>query len=415
MALGILVDRGKLNWNDKVRDHLPSFKLSDSYLTEEARVQDLLTHNLGIADADLLWTIDSTSTEETINRFKFAEKAYPVRGGFIYNNVMYAVASEVIKAASGEHWTTFVNKNILKPLQMNNTKTKVVDIFSSGNYVTPYTDDIEDGIVKSNYNLSDQVGAAGMIWSCANDISNYLKYLCNNGVYNSDTILSKKTFDYLFKPHAFVTASSFYPTQTLTKPNWTTYGLGWFQHDYRGTKLDFHTGSIDGLIAIAGIIREKNVAVYVLANLDHAELRHAIMYKALDLYAFDNDSRDWHKEIFALYDGFRQKAIKENKALQEKRVANTKPSLDLKEYAGEYQHEMLGKITVKVNDNKLELSCNNFFKLNASHWHYDSFLSDKKNRYHAKVMINFNLDQLGKIKELILFENRFKKVNKMAN
>ncbi len=322
---------------------------------------------------------------------------------------MYAVAGDVIRAASGQHWTSFVTENILEPLEMNHTKTRATELFVDGNYVKPYLNDIEDGITEVNYNLSDQIGAAGMIWSCASDIENYLKFLTNDGVFKSDTLLTKTTFDYLFKPHAFVPGTRFYPTQALTKPNWTTYGLGWFQHDYRGVKLDFHTGSINGLIAIAGIMHDKNVAVYVFANMDHAELRHAIMYKALDLYAFNDDSRKWHEEVFSLYDGFRQEAIKANQEQKESRVPDTKPTLDLKEYAGDYKNEMLGNVHVEVVDDRLELNCNDFLKLRTSHWHYDSFKSDKDNRYKAKLMINFKLDQSGKIDELVLFDNTFKK------
>jgi CubicO group peptidase (beta-lactamase class C family) len=358
MAMGILVDQGKLDWNGKVRDYLPSFQLSDPYITEEARIKDLLTHNLGIAGADMLWAIDSASTQETISRFRMAKKAYPIRGGYAYNNLMYAIAGEVISQVSGEHWTSFVKKNILDPLDMKYTKAKSVELFENGNYATPYLDDFEDGIIQTRYTLSDQIGAAGMIWSCASDIENYLTYLTNDGVYNADTILSRTTFDYLFQPQAFVTRAGFYPTQLLTKPNWTTYGLGWFQHDYKGSKLDFHTGSISGLIAIAGIIRDKNVAVYVFANMDHAELRHAILYKAMDLYAFNDDSRDWHKEVFELYDGFKKQAIEAAKAEEENRVPDTNPSLDLSEYAGEYQHEMLGTIIVETSTDGLTLDIN---------------------------------------------------------
>ena len=50
-----------------------------------------------------------------------------------------------------------------------------------------------------------------------------------------------------------------------------TYGLGWFQQDYRGRAVDFHTGSIDGMVAIHGLIRDERLGVYVLGNLDHAE------------------------------------------------------------------------------------------------------------------------------------------------
>ena len=407
IALGILVDQRKINWNDKVREHLPYFELSDSYITEEARIKDLLTHNLGIDQADLLWTIDSVSTKKTISRLKYAKKIYPLRGGYEYNNVMYAVAGEVISSVSGEHWTTFVEKNILEPLEMTNTKTKASELFDWGNYVTPYLNDIEDGIIQMNYNLSDQIGAAGMIWSCSNDIQNYLIFLVNDGIFKSKSILSKNTFSYIFKPHILIPSSSFYPTQKLTKPNWISYGLGWFQHDYKGMKLDFHTGSIEGLIAIAGIIHDKDIAVYVFANMDHAELRHAIMYKAFDLFAFNDNSLNWNKEVFSLYKELRNEEILANDKQKEDRVPNTKHTFGLEKYTGDYKHEMLGNIYVRVVNNNLELNCNNFIKLNASHWHYDTFQSNKNNRYKMKVMFNFKINQSGQIDELLLFGNRF--------
>ena len=43
-ALGILVDQGKLLWNDKVIDHIPEFKMYDSYVTANFTILDLLTH-----------------------------------------------------------------------------------------------------------------------------------------------------------------------------------------------------------------------------------------------------------------------------------------------------------------------------------------------------------------------------------
>jgi CubicO group peptidase (beta-lactamase class C family) len=410
IALGILVDQGKMDWSDRVQKHLPSFDLSDAYISKEARIQDLLTHNLGIRGADLLWTLDSVSTQETIARFRLAAKGYPVRGDFGYNNLMYAVAGEVISEVSGIHWTEFVEENILRPLDMTKTKTKASRLFEDDNYVTPYLNDIEDGIVNVNYNLSDQIGAAGMIWSCAGDIANYLKFLVNDGVYESDTLLKSSTFKYLFEPHSFVPDHTFYPTRVLTSPNWQTYGLGWFQHDYRGLKLDFHTGSIAGLVAIAGVLHEKNVAVYVFANMDHAELRHAILYKALDLYAFeDYDGRNWHEEIFDLYDKRRQNAIEANTKLKQTRHHNTTPSLDLEEYVGNYQQEMYGNVSVRVVENALEFIFNDFVSFRATHWHFDTFRSDKHNRYRTSIMINFNLDQSGKVEELEVFGETFKK------
>ncbi len=410
MALGVLVDRGKLDWNDKVRDHLPEFRLSDPYITEEARVKDLLTHNLGIAQADLLWVLDSVSTRETLKRFALARKAYPIRGGYQYNNLMYAAAGEVIRAVSGEHWADFVREALFLPLGMTRTVARVNDIFSAGNYVTPYFYEAEEGYIEVPYNRSDQIGAAGMVWTCAADMENYLRFLVGGGTYNGQVILKPETFSYLFEPHTLLPKDGFYPTQQLTGPDWISYGLGWFQQDYRGKKLDFHTGSIGGLVAIAGIMHDTKTAVYVLANRDHAELRHAILYKALDLWAFKDASRDWHQQIFQLYEGLQKEGEAREQELLKNRVAGTRTSLPAEAYAGTYRHPMLGEVTVSVIPEGVRMRFNDFVDFTGEHWHYDTFRILPENRYRFEGLFNFHLGTNGSVGVLEVFGERFTKV-----
>ena len=412
IAMGMLVDEGKLNWEDKVVDLLPYFKLSDPYITADARVKDLLTHNLGIDNSDALWTIDSVSTHETIRRFQFAKKTYPLRGGFTYQNIMYAVAGEVIAVVSGKPWNEFVKARIFDPLGMNRTQALARDIFKAGNYVTPYYDDPDEGMVEVDYGFSDQIGPAGMICSTAKDISNYLTFLVNDGVYKSDTLVKPKTFKYLFEPQSFLGTNGTYPTNALTKPNWNTYGLGWFQQDYKGHKLDFHTGSLFGLVAIAGIIQDKNIAVYVFANLDHAELRHAIMYKAIDLYAFNDDNRDWHNEVFELYEGFKKKHIEISKKKIAERIKNTEPNLPLEEYEGTYTNDMLGAAKVSLANGKLNINFNDFIDYDTEHWHYNTFMTNKDPRFREKMEVRFELNNDGKVNQLYFMEVAFIKTEK---
>ena len=61
-ALGILVDEGKIKWDDKVRDYIPEFKLYSPYVTEEFTIRDLLTHRsgLGLGAGDLMFFPDSS-------------------------------------------------------------------------------------------------------------------------------------------------------------------------------------------------------------------------------------------------------------------------------------------------------------------------------------------------------------------
>ncbi len=400
LSMGMLVDEGKLNWDDKVIDHLPYFKLSDPYITADARVKDLLTHNLGIGNADALWTIDSTSTRQTLNNFQYAEKVYPLRGGFIYQNIMYAAAGEVIEAVSGKPWAAFVNERVFTPLQMTRTQAKASGIRTAGNYVTPYWDSPEDGIVRVGHSFADQIGAAGMLWSSPKDISNYLTFLVNDGVFKNDTLVKPETFKYLFTPHALQNQGGMYPTTALTKPNWNTYGLGWFQQDYRGSKLDFHTGSLDGLIAIAGVVHDKNLAVYVFSFLYHAELRHSIMIKAIYLYAFDDDGRNWHTEVFNLYNGFKKEALVAQNELLAKRAENTGPSLPLEAYTGTYTNKMLGKATVTLAGTVLKVNFNDYLYYDLSHWHYDTFQTNKNPSWPKNLQIRFDMNNEGTIKAL---------------
>lgn len=401
ICLAMLVDEGMIQWNDPVKKHYPAFDLSDPYIRADARVQDLLTHNLGMGNADALWIFDSLSTDETLERFAAYEPTYPLRGGFVYQNIMYAIAGKLIEEVSGKHWTEFVRDRVFEPLGMSRTVARSPEIFEKGNYVTPHWDDSEDGVVRVPYTLFDNVGAAGILWSCIDDMARYMTFLQSRGVVEGDTLLLPSTFDYLFKPHSFVTAEQFYPTQELTKPRWTTYGLGWFQHDYRGEKLNFHTGSIAGLVALAAFIPERNIGLYVFANLDHAELRHAIMYKALDLYLFGDDGRDWHQEIFDLYRGFKQDRIAEEQALVASRIPATAPLVALDSLAGTYMHERLGTVAVRVKGEELEVQVNGKPAKIAKHWHHNVFRTEKDPRWRNRTLINFRLGGDGRVADLV--------------
>ena len=170
-----------------------------------------------------------------------------------------------------------------------------------------------------------------------------------------------------------MTADEFYPTQVKTKPHWMTYGLGWFQQDYRGKMIQYHTGSLDGSIAIHGFVPEEKFSIYLFANLDHSELRHAIMWKAIDLWSFNDNSRDWSTELFTLYKTRRETARKAVKEKEAKRAMDTKPNLPLYQYTGTYNNEIYGRAEIIYNGTMLKLVLPNKIHADLGHWHYDTF------------------------------------------
>jgi len=419
MGLGILVDRDSIGWNDKVVDHLPDFRLSDPYITYDARVKDLLTHNLGIGNEDRLWTTDSTSVEELLSNFSMSERKYSLRGGYTYQNIMYVVAGRLIEKVSGKTWQEFIQYNILEPIGLECTLTWSRDIFEYGNHTYPHMIDYEEGIVNVPFTISDQIGAAGMMWSCVDDMEKYLSFLLNNSEVDGIRILSEKTFNYIFEPQIII-GSSFYPTSKLTKPNWRTYGLGWFQHDYRGLKIDMHTGSLQGLVAIIAMVRDKNIGLQVFANMDGAELRHALVYKIFDLLLFDDNSRDWNSEVFELYNERSERYKKSYFESFENRDKSKKLSYELKDFVGKFSNDMYGDIAVTLQTREgkkskkkyyLNLDVNNNIKnFDLEWWEGNTFLTDKDEKWLEKLFVDFK-EEDGSIKSLKIYNVQFDKVS----
>jgi hypothetical protein len=265
------------------------------------------------------------------------------------------------------------------------------------------------GVQVVSSSMFDHAGAAGAIHSCASDIEKYLLFLTNNGIVGQDTLLSSETFSYLFEPKEILTANELgYPAAELNKINWRSLGLGWFQHDYHGEKLDYHTGSLTGSIAIAALMHSKKLGIYVFGNMDHAELRHAIMYKAIDLYAFDDNSRDWNDEVFQLFQGIKRKRDEKQSKLKEERIVNTKPTLALKEYIGTYTNNLLGTIGVTKMEQQLILTLNDKSPRPLEHWHYDAYKTEHEFA-EKDLLINFLINSRGKINGLNLYGQTWKK------
>jgi CubicO group peptidase (beta-lactamase class C family) len=391
-AMGMLVDDGKVRWDDPVTKYLPSFQLIDPYITHEVTVRDLLTHRAGIGYGDQLWYETDLSPEEIVRRARFIPVAYSLRSGWLYNNVMYAVAGQVIKAASGMPWQEFIRTRIFQPLGMTGSVTTLAETAGKPDVASPHDIVNDTTIVIQNVSV-DPVASAGSIWSSVADMGKWARFMIDSGRVNGRPLLKPGTWAELFKPQAIL-AEPEYPTARLVKPHWSTYALGWFQQDYAGRWMLFHTGSIDGMVAIIGIIPDERIGVYVLGNRDHVEVRHALMYKALDLW-LGIGNQDWSKDLLALYTGLARQGDSLRKASEARRVPDTKPSLALDGYAGTYADSLLGRIEIRAGDGKLRLSTGSKRWADLEHWNYDTFRGRWNHRWQGSATVVFHLDARG--------------------
>ena len=249
--------RGSCGWDDPVIRHLPGFALGDPWLTRQVTVRDLLTHRAGMPNADFLWYRTGASPADVLKRFALVKPESSLRSRFHYQNVMYHAAGEVIAAVSGVPWAEFVQTADLRP--PGHERQRAPRRASSRRGRTwPRLISRSRGQVKVIPNARvDNVAAAGAVWSGARRHGEVAGLPLGRGKVGEKTLLSEASLRELFAPQTMVDAHGFYPTAKLTKPHWTTYGLGWFQQDYDGRAVDFHTGSIDGMVAICGLLRDQ--------------------------------------------------------------------------------------------------------------------------------------------------------------
>ncbi|MGC4036391.1 MAG: serine hydrolase [Chitinophagaceae bacterium] len=394
-CMAMLVDEGKVKWTDIVTDILPEFKLSDPYVTSQITVKDLFTHNAGLGNADLLWVLGYTRSD-ILHRMQTLPLAYSLRSSFIYQNLMYMTAGEVIKKVSGKSWDEFITERLFSPLGMTHTYSDYSKV-PDNEKTSLHFKDATDAIKVIKYTHDDNIGAAGGVWSCVDDIAKWMQFIQDSARINGKRLLKPESFAELFKPQSFVTEAEFYPTQKITKPHWRTYGLGWFQQDYRGQMVQFHTGSLDGLVAIFGMIPEKHCSVYVFGNLDHTEIRHALMFKAFDLWCFNDNNNDWSNDFFKLYSGLRDTAKAKEKAEDNKRVLGTKPALPLPSYTGNYSNVTFGNAEVVLESDSLRIKLPNNYTLGLSHWNYETFKGIYDYWWVDKSTVQFSEDVHGDV------------------
>jgi len=399
-ALGMLVDEGKLGWDDPVTKHLPWFQLHDPVVTREVTVRDLLTHRAGLPNADFLWYGRDNTPHDILFRMRYLPQETSLRSHFTYQNVMYAAAGAVVAKVSGMPWEDFVRTRLLEPLGMTGTALTLSGLAGKANVASPHYS--IDGDVQVIENASvDPIAPAGSIWSSVSDMAKWMRFLLEGATPDGKHLLKEETLEELFRPQTVVDRDEFYPTQRLTRPKWTTYGLGWFQHDYQGRVVDFHTGSIDGMVAIHGLIRAERLGVYVLANLDHAELRHALMYTVFDLYGGgEGPRRDWSADLRELYRSLEKEAEERKAEVEAKRVPGTRPSLPPEGYVGAYSDPLAGDATVSKSGEELRLSFGPTLAGSLEHWHHDVFRVSWDRKWQGTAFVMFRLGVEGEVESL---------------
>ncbi|MCB1685176.1 MAG: serine hydrolase [Pseudomonadales bacterium] len=413
----MLADEGRLSLDDPASRHLPELHFHPLIENSQITIRDLLAHRTGLPSTDF-WTFSlQMPLAEQIRRLPLVVPEAAPRTRLIYQNTMYELAGLIIERVSGKPWERFLRERLWRPLGMRETYGARADIPGRKVHVVPH-DYLRGELRELPYDLPAQMAdAAGSVWSSIHDMTLWAGFLLHGGVNDKgQRLISEQGMHEMFEPHQLATPGDFYPTVELTRPHWRTYGLGWFQQDFQGRRIEFHTGSLDGLIAIMGLDRAADRAVVVMGNRDHAELRHAILWEVMDESA-PAQRRDWGSEVFDLYQRIDEVAEANWQTHEDARLADTRPSLPLTAYAGSYSNPVLGTLRVVLTEvtaeNRgdtpqmpqliLQVGDRNY---PLAHWHLDTFQVTYEFWRHGDFA-GFMIDTNAEVSAVEVFGERF--------
>ena len=343
--VAMLVDEGRLRLDDPVIKYIPELQLHDPWATRELTIRDLLTHRSGLPGTDVFWASNWTySQADIIRRLRYIQPTASFRSEWQYHNVLYALNGVIIERVSGMPWEQFLKARILVPLGMNETEPLNATIAGKPNVAVPHAL-LNDSVTVVPVRSTDGVASAGSVWSSVSDMARWMRFVIDSGRVGDKRLIQQRTFAELVTPHIQAPMAQ-YPALQLARPNFFSYGLGWFIQDYRGQHVWMHTGSINGLSAIVGIEPNRRLGVFVLENLDHAEIRHGLMYAVFDLFEA-GPRRDWSAELKPV---FARPPANTTQAAR----ATAAPSLPLDRYAGTYVDSAYGEVQVTLQNGALQ-------------------------------------------------------------
>jgi CubicO group peptidase (beta-lactamase class C family) len=385
-AIGLLVDEGKLDWDDPVRKHLPEFNTPDDHVTNHMTVTDLLCHRSGwdTFDGDLLWYGTHYDQREILRRHAQEPLTHEFRTAFGYSNLMYIAAAQVIERVSGMSWDRFITERIFAPLGMTRSRVGTADLDALGDVALPHVRKGQDPKAPQKsmpyQRLQGADGACGVM-STVVDLAKWDAMWAAEGMLNGKPFLSPATYRHLTTNHLPMGGRR------------EGAGLGWFIEDFNGHAVITHSGGMPGFILNHAVVPDKDLAVIALGNGESYSV-FAVTNKILDLYLGDGTT----DPVATMLPRLEQRARREAERRTDRiaaRIPKTKPSVPVNACTGTYVDKIYGEARITENMGALTLSllpAPELFTGTLAHWHHDTWLWMHQDPFLEPGYITFHFD-----------------------
>lgn len=409
-ALAILVDRGKIKWDDRVIDHMPWFRMYDPWVTREITIRDLLVHRsgLGLGAGDLLYVPrGSLSRKETVKRLAHIRPASSFRSAYAYDNILYAVAGQLIEEVSGKSWEDFMAQDVFAAGGMASATATYEARLANPNRAHPHAR--VGGAVRGDGPISmlDERGVelgraalpAGGLALSASDLARWLQIQLGQGALpGGGRLFSTAQAAEMWKGVTLQPIPQLPPSLAPLTPTFNAYALGWNVTDYRGVRVIAHGGAVFGAIAYVILLPDQQVGIAGVVNAEETALLRGVIQTLVDHYLGVPD-QNWPSRFDAFIEQ-RVAGAKAALATVSAVPAKIGPSLPLDRYVGTYRDAWYGDVVVaKGKDGGLtiDFTTTPAMKGKLVHWQYDSFVTRFDETSLEPAYVTFALDADGKI------------------
>ncbi|GAA5078228.1 serine hydrolase domain-containing protein [Lysobacter panacisoli] len=260
---GLLVNDGSLRWDSKLTSYLPSFRLSDSYSSQQLTVADVLSHRVGLThnafDRDLEQYVDYHTLTQ---RLAYAPMKCAPGTCYSYQNVAFSLIGDVVFAATGDFYAQEVQRRIFKPLGMNDASLGLEGIQASPSWARPHVRGRGGWVSLMPKTTYYQVLPAAGVNASASDMAQYL--LAHTG--HRPDVLPAPLLATLHQPLVDTPSEIRGSSWRRTRLNSAGYALGWRTYDYAGHRVVFHGGAVQGYRGLIAMVPELDFGVALLWN-----------------------------------------------------------------------------------------------------------------------------------------------------
>jgi CubicO group peptidase (beta-lactamase class C family) len=338
-TMAIMVDRGKLKWDDRVVDLYPTFQLKDAWVTREFRAFDIIAQRSGLPPyaGDL---VEMLGYEEAaaIRSLRHVEPVSSFRTTFAYTNMTHLLAGRIVANLTGApDWNAVARRELLDPLGMAETSFTAEAIEAAANHAAGHRW-TPNGTIEVPFEpiFPYGFGAAGDINSTIEDMARWIRLQLRNGSFEGRRIVSPESLAYTRIPKVAVDDKA-------------SYAMGWLVGQTPNGRIVFHNGDTLSFGAFLGLLPDRDVGVIVLTNEANVGLPDAIGMWALDRL-LDNPVADHVANTLKL--------AKSEFASNEKlfaKPANPRPFPPLAPLAGSFGSPIFGKAVLRPEGDTLVL------------------------------------------------------------